>query len=106
MGPAAKAVVQVYFSVATLTKYVRTQKSLVCFAKALVPANGTAVVDVQCKVDDVEAWDLDVKRYVVWSGTYDLQVGLSSDDTNAFGKLSVDVVGNDAGVPTRPSFDI
>jgi beta-glucosidase len=78
-GPAGKVVVQVYFSINPPTKYVGYVRSLLCFAKALIPANtgGAGVaVPVTCNTIDLEMYDPEAGAgagaYVLFSGTYTL----------------------------------
>lgn len=82
----------------------RYDSQLIAFAKVPLPADAAGVAfSIPVRVRDMEAWDDEVRDYVVYDGAYSLTVGLSSADAaagrNAFRAIAV------AGSPwCRPAF--
>ena len=92
-GPAGAVVVQIYFSQDPPTATVRYGRALLCFGKAVVPANspGTSV-SVACDAADTLWYDPGRGNYIVYAGNYTLYVGQSSADP-AMATLPFSIVG-------------
>lgn len=103
-GPAGKAVVQIYASQLPPTKVVRYEHTLLCFAKAHLPANAVRVeVIVECEVNDLDTWDVDEGRYVVHSGEYMIVAAQHAGElkTSSSTSTTVKVLGDAAWSQSR-----
>jgi hypothetical protein len=73
VGPAGKAVAQVYTSHPPTGGFVGYQYSLLCFAKVPIPANSAGVTaNVRCEASDLEVYDTSSGEYIVPAGSYTL----------------------------------
>jgi beta-glucosidase len=76
---------------------VRPQRELAAFERVWVPSGEALMVELRVARDDLACWDTRVDGWVVESGEYVVEVGVSSRDLRATASVSID--GDDVQVP-------
>lgn len=82
-------VVQVYISAPRFSKAVPI-KELKAFKRVNIPAGKTKSVSLSFKVKSLARWDDNSETSQVFSGTYNIMVGASSEDIRAYAEICIE----------------
>lgn len=65
------------------------KKELKAFSRVFVNKGKTIAVCLTFDADDLRFWDINTNSYKLWSGTYELQIGASSEDIRQTAEITV-----------------
>ena len=65
------------------------KKKLAAFEKVYIPAGQTRTVTLSFDKNDIALWDTNSEKYIVEAGTYQFQIGRSSNDIRQTAEVSV-----------------